>query len=75
MNKEKDKNELIDKIDKLFELCRVALEESFKNAEKLEGKELEEFNKNTVDFIVNGLHPLAMACVKNLEKEGIKNED
>ena len=72
MNKEKDINELINEV---FELCKVALEESFEKAEKLEGKELEEFNKNTFDFIVNGLHPFAMACVKNLEKEGIKNED
>lgn len=72
MNNKKDINELI---DEMFEICRNALEESFEKAEKLEGKELEEFHKNTFDFIVNGLHPFAMACAKNLEKEGIKNEN
>lgn len=72
MNKEKDENELIAEV---FKLCRTAIEESFEKAEKLEGKELEEFNKNAFDFIQNGLHPFAMALVKNLEKEGIKNDN
>ncbi|MBR4316270.1 MAG: hypothetical protein IKP65_04800 [Alphaproteobacteria bacterium] len=72
MNKEKDINELV---DEMFEICRNVLEESFEKAEKLKGKELEEFNKNAFDFLQNGLYPFAMACAKNLEKEGIKNED
>ena len=72
MNNKKDTNKEL--IDEMFEICRNALEESFEKAEKLEGKELEEFNKNTFDFIVNGLHPFAMNIV-NLKKEGIKNEN